>query len=59
MSNKTKRSIILNELELRKTLSRLTFEIIEKINNLENLVLVGIPTRGIYLAEVLEKELFC
>ena len=58
MSNKTKRLVILTEVELRKTLSRLTFEIIEKVKNLENLLLVGIPTRGIYLAEVLEKELF-
>ena len=57
MSNKTKRIEILNEIELRKTLSRLTSEIIEKVQNLDNLLLVGIPTRGIYLAEVLEKEL--
>jgi len=57
MSNKTKRIVILNEIELRKTLSRLTYEIIEKVKNLENLLLVGIPTRGIDLAEVLEKEL--
>ena len=33
-------------------------EIIEKFKNLENLVLVGIPTRGVNLVEVLEKELF-
>ena len=59
MSNKTKRIVILTEVELRKTLSRLTSEIIEKVKNLENLVLVGIPTRGIDMAEVLEKELFC
>jgi len=58
MSNKTKRIEILNEVELKKTLSRLTSEIIEKVKNLDNLLLVGIPTRGIYLAEVLEKELF-
>ncbi len=58
MSNKTKRIVILTEVELRKTLSRLTSEIIEKVKNLENLLLVGIPTRGIDLAEVLEKELF-
>ena len=58
MSNKKKRIIILTELELRKTLSRLTSEIIEKVKNLDNLLLVGIPTRGIDLAEVLEKELF-
>ena len=59
MSNKAKRIVILTEVELRKTLSRLTSEIIEKIKNLENLLLVGIPTRGIELAEVLEKELLC
>ena len=58
MSEKTKRIEILTEVELRKTLSRLTSEIIEKVNNLNNLLLVGIPTRGISLAEVLEKDLF-
>jgi len=58
MSNKTKRIVILTEVELSKTLSRLTSEIIEKVKNLDNLLLVGIPTRGIHLAEVLEKELF-
>ena len=58
MSNKKKRIVILTEKELKKTLSRLTSEIIEKVKNLENLLLVGIPTRGIELTEVLEKELF-
>jgi pyrimidine operon attenuation protein/uracil phosphoribosyltransferase len=58
MSKKTKRIVLLSEVELRKTLSRLTSEIIEKVKNLDRLLLVGIPTRGIYLAEVLEKELF-
>ena len=58
MSNKAKRVVILTETELRKTLSRLTSEIIEKVKNLDNLLLVGIPTRGIDLAEVLIKELF-
>ena len=58
MSNREKRIVILTEVELRKTLSRLTSEIIEKVENLDNLLLVGIPTRGIDLAKVLEKELF-
>ena len=57
MAKKTKRIEILTGVELRRTLSRLTSEIIEKVKNLENLFLVGIPTRGIDLAEVLEKEL--
>ena len=58
MSNKTKRIAILTEVELKKTLSRITFEIIENVRNLEKLLLVGIPTRGIDLAKVIEKELF-
>ena len=58
MSKKTKRIVILTEVELRKTLARLTSEIIENVKNLDNLLLVGIPTRGTYMAEVIEKELF-
>ena len=58
MSNQDEKIIILTEDELRKTFSRLTFEIIEKVSNLENLLLVGIPTRGVHLAEVLRKEMF-
>ena len=58
MSNPDKRIVIQTEDELRKTISRLTSEIIEKISNLDNLLLVGVPTRGVYLAEVLRKEMF-
>ncbi len=58
MSNNDKRIVILTEAELGKTISRLTSEIIEKVINLNDLLLVGIPTRGVYLAEVLEKEIY-
>ncbi len=58
MSNKTKRIVILTKDELRKTISRLTSEVVENVKNLDKLLLVGIPTRGINLTEVLEKELF-
>ena len=58
MSNKSKRIVILTEVELRNTISRLTSEIIDKVKNLNNLLLVGIPTRGVDLVEVIEKELF-
>ena len=58
MPNKGKRTVILSDSQLRETLSRLTSEIIGKVKNLENLLLVGIPTRGVDLAEILEKELF-
>ena len=55
--SKKKRIVILTENELGKTLSRLSSEIIEKVKNLEDLLLVGIPTRGIELSEILRKEL--
>ncbi len=58
MINKEKRIVILSEVELKKTISRLTYEIIEKVNNMNDLLLVGIPTRGVYLSEVLGKEMF-
>ena len=58
MPNSDKRIVILNEDELRKTISRLACEIVEKIPNIDNLILVGIPPRGVNLSEVLRKELF-
>ena len=58
MSKKRKKIVILTEVELKKTISRLTSEVIKKVKKLDNLLLVGIPTRGIELTEVLEKELF-
>ena len=57
MSNPEKRIVILTEDELRKTLSRLTSEIIEKVSNIDNLLLIGIPTRGVHLTEVMGKEI--
>jgi len=58
MANSDKEIVILTEDELKKTLSRLTFEIIEKVKSIDDILLVGIPTRGVYLAEVLAKEMF-
>ena len=58
MSKPDKRIVILTEDELKKTFSRLTFEIIERISDLDNLLLFGIPTRGVHLVEVLRQEMF-
>ena len=58
MSSKEKKIVILSEDDLKKTLSRLTHEIIEKVSNIDDLLLIGVPTRGVYLAEVLEKKMF-
>ncbi len=48
---------ILSKDELARTLTRLASEILENISELKKLLLLGIPTRGIQLAEVLANEL--
>ena len=53
-----KKIVIFSEDELKKVISRITFEIIEKVLDIEHLLLIGIPTRGVHLAEVLGEEIF-
>ena len=57
MSNQEKRIEILTREELRDVLKRLTDEIIEKIDDPKNIILMGIPTRGVNLSEVLALEI--
>ena len=57
MSNLEKRIEILTKVELRNVLKRLTAEILEKIDNPQNLILMGIPTRGVNLSEVIALEI--
>ncbi|PIU82862.1 MAG: bifunctional pyr operon transcriptional regulator/uracil phosphoribosyltransferase PyrR [Elusimicrobia bacterium CG06_land_8_20_14_3_00_38_11] len=52
----TEKKVVMNENEIGQTLKRLSHEIIEK-PGIENLVLVGIQTRGVYLAKRLCCEL--
>lgn len=42
---------IWDELAMKRALTRITYEIIERNKGTENLVLVGIKTRGVYLAQ--------
>tara|TARA_Y100001970_G_scaffold261143_1_gene343951 strand:+ start:635 stop:1171 length:537 start_codon:yes stop_codon:yes gene_type:complete len=57
MSNQEKRIEILTKEELRNTISRLTSEILEKVSDIKNSLLLGIPTRGVHLTEVLAIEI--
>ena len=57
MSNLEKRIEILTKAELRNVLKRLTAEILEKIDQPQNLILMGIPTRGVNLSEVIALEI--
>ena len=44
---------LMDELAVKRALTRLSFEIVEKSENIENVVLVGIKTRGIPMAKIL------
>ena len=57
MSNLEKRIEILTKAELRNVLIRLTNEILENIDEPQNLILMGIPTRGVNLSEVIALEI--
>ena len=48
---------ILSKKELDRTIKRLASQILEKIPNINSLLLVGIPTRGVYLSKFLAKYL--
>ena len=43
-------SVILNSGEISRALRRISHEILEKNHGPENLLLLGIPTRGAYLS---------
>ncbi|MEO0258282.1 MAG: bifunctional pyr operon transcriptional regulator/uracil phosphoribosyltransferase PyrR [candidate division WOR-3 bacterium] len=44
--------------DIRKTLKRIAHEIVEKVSNIDNVVLVGIKTRGVPLAKVIKEEIY-
>ena len=44
---------ILSKKELDRTIKRLASQILEKIPNINSLLLIGIPTRGVYLSKLL------
>lgn len=52
-----KKAIILDKQAIRRALTRISHEIIERNKGIENCVLVGIRTRGIYIAERLAKNI--
>lgn len=49
--------IILDEQAIRRALTRIAHEIVEKNKGVEDLVLVGIRTRGIYLAKRIAEKI--
>lgn len=50
-------TILLDEQAIKRALTRIAHEILERNKGTDNLVLVGIKTRGVYLAERLSKRI--
>ncbi|WP_264755091.1 bifunctional pyr operon transcriptional regulator/uracil phosphoribosyltransferase PyrR [Bacillus alkalisoli] len=57
MNKMTQKAIVLDEQAIRRALTRIAHEIIEKNKGIENTVLVGIKTRGIYIAKRLAERI--
>ncbi|VTS31064.1 Uracil phosphoribosyltransferase / Pyrimidine operon regulatory protein PyrR [Streptococcus porcinus] len=48
---------IVDELTMRRAMTRITYEIIERNKQLDNIVLAGIKTRGVHLARRIQERL--
>ena len=53
----SQKAVVLDEQAIRRALTRIAYEIIEKNKGIEGCVLVGIRTRGIYLANRLAERI--
>lgn len=48
---------IVDSMAMKRALTRMTYEIIEKNKGIDNIALIGIKTRGVYLANRIAKRL--
>ncbi len=55
--NLKEKKVLLNAVEMEKVINRLVFEIIEKMGHKENVAIIGIRTRGVFLAERIWKKI--
>ena len=53
----SQKAIVLDEQAIRRALTRIAHEIIEKNKGIDHLLLVGIRTRGIYIANRLAERI--
>lgn len=49
--------LLLDQVTMQRTITRMTYEIIERNKDLDQIVLVGIKTRGVYIAKRIQKRL--
>jgi len=56
-SVESERIEILSAHELARTLARLSSQVLEAVDSIDDLLLLGIPTRGVHLSKVLARQL--
>ena len=52
-----KKKEIVDDVTMKRAITRITYEIIERNNNLDKIVLAGIKTRGVYIAQRIQERL--
>ena len=57
MGSQSEKKVLMTKGEIKHTMSRLALEILEKNHGTENLAILGIQTRGVYLAQRLINEI--
>lgn len=50
------KTVLFNEIAMQRALSRISHEIIEKNNGVEDVVLIGIKTRGVPMANLIKEK---
>ena len=48
---------VVDDLTMKRAITRITYEIIERNKDLSQIVLVGINTRGVYIARLIQERL--
>ena len=48
---------VVDDVTMKRAITRITYEIIERNKSLDNLVLAGIKTRGVYIARRIQERL--
>lgn len=51
------KALLMDEAQMRRSLARITHEIIEKNRGCENIMLIGVKRRGVHLAKILADNL--
>ncbi|NQG97926.1 bifunctional pyr operon transcriptional regulator/uracil phosphoribosyltransferase PyrR [Streptococcus suis] len=52
-----KTKVIVDDMTMKRAITRITYEIIERNKNLDNIVLAGIKTRGVFIARRIQERL--